>query len=114
MPGLRNLLRRPGVTEVRPAGNDALRGRLLVRVEGLACRSLCVRRTEAALRALPGVTIVRFAPDPDRFELEIDGPPPDASAVARAVDSVIVAPWARRLIAAVAERVQRAVTRSPS
>ena len=114
MPGLRNLLRRPGVTAVLPAGPGPHGERIEVRVDGLACRSICVRRTDAALRSLPGVAAVRFAPDPDRFELECDGPPPDATAVARAVQSVIVAPWARRLLAALAERVQRAVRRPPS
>jgi hypothetical protein len=100
------------VTAVVPLRSGAVGGRIEVRVDGLACRSICVRRTEGALRSLPGVTAVRFEPGPDRFEVESDGPPPDASAVARAVHSVVVAPWARRLIAALAERLQRPFTRS--
>jgi len=114
VPGLRNLLRRPGVTAVAPLPPEEGRGRIEVRVDGLACRSICVRRTEGALRSLPAVTAVRFEAGPDRFVLTHDGPPPDASAVARAVHSVVVAPWARRALAALAERLRVLVSRPRS
>ena len=103
MPGLRNILERPEVASVRRRGDGVLE----VRVTGLACRSICVRRTDAALRSLPHVTGVRFTPDPDVFLVETNGPPPDQPAMARAVHSIVVAPWARRLLAALAERFKR-------
>ena len=108
MPRLANLLRRPAVTSVRVAApGDPASGRraLEVQVDGLACDSLCVRRTERALRSLPGVVEVRFASGPDRFQVESSGPPPDPTAIERAVAAVVVAPWARRLLAALAERL---------
>ena len=108
MPRLANLLRRPEVTSVAPAApSDPGSGRsaVLVHVDGLACNSLCVRRTESALRGLPGVVEVRFAPGPDRFTVETSGPPPDRAQVDRAVHAVVVAPWARRVLAALAERL---------
>ena len=103
MPGLRNILERPEVTSVRRRDDGVLE----VRVTGLACRSICVRRTDDALRSLPNVTGVRFTPDPDVFLVETNGPPPDQPAMARAVHSIVVAPWARRLLAALAERFER-------
>ena len=108
MPRLANLLRRPGVTSVvaaTPSDPHSGRSAVLVHVDGLACSSICVRRTELALRDLPGVVEVRFMPGPDRFAVETSGPPPDRPAVERAVSAVVVAPWARRLLAAVAERL---------
>ena len=103
MPGLRNVFERPEVASVRRRDDGALE----VRVTGLACESICVRRAGGALRALPHVTGVRFSPDPDLFVVETSGPPPDPQAMARAVHSMVVAPWARRLIAALAERFRR-------
>ena len=100
MPGLRNVFERPEVASVRRGADGATE----VRVTGLACTSLCVRRTEAALRALPGVTEVSFTPDPDRFRLATAGPPPGEEAIARAVRSMVVGFWLRRLVAAVVER----------
>lgn len=108
MPRIANLLRRPEVTSVSdagPASPSAGRRAVEVQVDGLACSSICVRRTERALRALPGVRDVRFASGPDRFLVESDGPSPDRAAVERAVSAVVVAPWARRLLAALAERL---------
>lgn len=108
MPRIANLLRRPEVTTVRlvaPADPASGRSALEVQVDGLACDSVCVRRTKGALRAIPGVLDVRFAPGPDRFTLETVGPPPDRAAIARAIHAVVVAPWARRLLATLAERL---------
>ena len=108
MPRFANLLRRPEVTSVRavaPADPASGRSALEVHVDGLACDSICVRRTEGALRALPGVADVRFEPGPDRFTMEAAGPPPDREAVARAIHAVVVAPWARRLLASLSERL---------
>jgi len=108
MPRIANLLRRPevvAVTAVTPSDPASGRSAVLVHVDGLACDSLCVRRTDRALRALPGVRDVRFSPGPDRFTIETSGPPPDRAAVERALSAVVVAPWARRLLAAVAERL---------
>lgn len=106
MPRVANILRRPEVSSVTPLPADAPgASRVLVRVDGLACERICVRRAAAALRELPGVVDVRFSPDPDRFTVETNGPPPREEAMARAVRSVVVAPWARRLIAALAERL---------
>jgi len=108
MPRIANLLRRPEVTSVRaaaPADPASGRSALEIHVDGLACDSLCVRRTEGALRTLPGVVDVRFASGPDRFTLETTEPPPDRAAIDRAVRAVVVAPWARRLLAAFAERL---------
>jgi len=108
MPRIANLLRRPEVTSVRPvapAGPASGRSALEVHVDGLACDSICVRRTEGTLRTIPGVVDVRFAPGPDRFTLETIGPPPDRAAIARAIHGVVVAPWARRFLAALAERL---------
>jgi hypothetical protein len=48
---------------------------------------------------------VRFTTGPDRFLVESSGPPPDRTAIERAVASVVVAPWARRVLAALAERL---------
>jgi len=103
VPGLRNVFERPEVTTVQRRDDGALE----VRVTGLACDSICVRRTEAALRSLPNVAAVRFTPDPDVFVVTTNGPPPDRPAMARAVHAMVVAPWARRLLAALAERVGR-------
>lgn len=103
MPGLRNILERPEVASVRRREDGALE----VRVTGLACRSICVRRSDAALRSLPNVTDVSFTPDPDVFVVKCDGPPPDQPAMARAIHSMVVASWARRLLAALAERIRR-------
>lgn len=103
MPGLRNLFERPEVSSVRRRDDGVLE----VRVTGLACDSICVRRTDAALRSLPNVSAVRFTPDPDVFLLETNGPPPDQPAMARVVHAMVVAPWARRLLAALAERLGR-------
>ncbi len=103
MPNFRNIFERPEVASVRRRDDGVLE----VRVTGLACRSICVRRTDAALRSLPHVSAVRFTPDPDVFLVETDGPPPDQPAMARVVHSMVVALWARRLIAAVAERFNR-------
>lgn len=108
MPRFLNLLRRPGVTSVTgatPSDPRSGRSAVLVHVDGLACSSICVRRTESALRGLPGVVEVRFLSGPDRFTVETSGPPPDAQAVERAVSAVVVAPWARRFLAALAERL---------
>ena len=108
MPRIANLLRRPEVTSVvvvTPANPSSGGNGLEVHVDGLACSSICVRRTEGALRSLPGVRDVRFASGPDRFLVESSGPPPDRAAVDRAVAAVVVTPWARRLLAAVAERL---------
>jgi hypothetical protein len=108
MPRLSNLLRRPEVTSVETvAPTDLASGRraLEVHVDGLACDSLCVRRTEGALRSIPGVVEVRFTSGPDRFRVESSGAPPDRAAIDRAVAAVVVAPWARRLLAALAERL---------
>lgn len=108
MPRLANLLRRPAVTSVGPAAPadpSSNRSALEVQVDGLACDSLCVRRTETALKSLPGVVEVRFASGPDRFLVESSGPPPDRTAIERAVAAVVVAPWARRVLAALAERL---------
>ncbi|HET9952552.1 MAG TPA: hypothetical protein VFU59_08025 [Candidatus Eisenbacteria bacterium] len=102
MPGLRNVFERPEVASVRRRDD----GLLEVRVTGLACRSICVRRSDAALRALPNVVDVTFTPDPDVFLVKSEGPPPDPPAMARAIHSMVVAPWARRLLAALAERVR--------
>ncbi|MEK7315542.1 MAG: hypothetical protein AAB011_05130 [Candidatus Eisenbacteria bacterium] len=103
MPGLRNLFERPEVSSVRRRDDGVLE----VRVTGLACDSICVRRTDAALRSLPNVSAVRFTPDPDVFLLETNGPPPDQPAMARVVHAMVVAPWVRRLLAALAERLGR-------
>jgi len=103
VPGLRNIFERPEVAEVRRREDGALE----VRVTGLACNSICVRRTDAALRSLPNVTDVEFTPDPDVFVVKSDGPPPDRPAMARAIHAMVVAPWARRLLAALAERFRR-------
>ncbi len=103
MPGFRNIFERPEVASVRRRDDGVLE----VRVTGLACDSICVRRTGAALRSLPNVSAVRFTPDPDVFLVETDGPPPDRPAMARVVHSMVVAPWARRLLAALAERFRR-------
>lgn len=103
MPGFRNIFERPEVASVRRRDDGVLE----VRVTGLACDSICVRRTGAALRSLPNVSAVRFTPDPDVFLVETDGPPPDQPAMARVVHSMVVAPWARRLLAALAERFRR-------
>jgi hypothetical protein len=103
VPGLRHLFERPEVASVRRREDGALE----VRVTGLACNAICVRRTDAALRALPNVGDVRFTPDPDLFTLTTNGPPPDLETVARAVDAMVVASWARRLLAALAERLGR-------
>jgi hypothetical protein len=103
VPGLRNIFERPEVASVRRREDGALE----VRVTGLACDSICVRRAGAALRALPNVSDVRFTPDPDLFIVETNGPPPDPPAMARAVHSMVMAPWARRLLAALAERFRR-------
>ena len=108
MPRLANPLRRPAVISVRDAAAtppSSNRRALEVQVDGLACDSLCVRRTESALRSLPGVVEVRFSSGPDRFRVESSGPPPDRAAIERAVAAVVVAPWARRFLAAVAERL---------
>ena len=108
MPRIANLLRRPEVTSVAaaaPADPSSGRRALEVHVDGLACRSICVRRTERALRSLPCVRDVRFMSDPDRFVVESSGPPPDRAAIDRVVSGVVVAPWARRLLAVVAERL---------
>ena len=108
MPRLSNLLRRPEVTSVEavaPADLAPGRRALDVYVDGLACDSLCVRRTDGALRALPGVVEVEFTSGPDRFRIESSGTSPDRAAVDRAVAAVVVAPWARRLVAALAERL---------
>ena len=103
MPRLLNLLRRPEVSFVIPQeGNPRVTE---VGVEGLACTSLCVCRTEEALRALPGVTQVRFREEPDRFLVETTAPGLNREAVDAALASVVVAPWARRWIAAIAERL---------
>ena len=102
MPGLRNVFERPEVASVRRRED----GSVEVRVTGLACDAICVRRSGDALRSLPNVTDVRFTPDPDRFLLQTNGPPPDPEAMARAVHSMVVAPWARRLLAALAERLR--------
>jgi hypothetical protein len=103
VPGLRNVLERPEVASVRRREDGVLE----VRVTGLACNSICVRRTDAALRSLPHVSGVRFTPDPDVFLVETNGPPPDQPEIAGAVHAVVVAPWARRLLAALAERFRR-------
>lgn len=103
MPGLRNIFERPEVTSVRRRDDGVLE----VRVTGLACDSICVRRTDAALRSLPNVSAVRFTPDPDVFLVETNGPPPDQPAMARVVHAMVVAPWARRFLAALAERFRR-------
>jgi hypothetical protein len=103
VPGLRNIFERPEVASVRRRDDGALE----VRVTGLACDSICVRRAGDALRALPNVRGVRFTPDPDVFVVETNGPPPDSEAMAHAVHSMVAAPWARRLLAAVAERFRR-------
>lgn len=106
MPRLSNILRHPEVVSVVHAESSRPdRAAVEVRVAGLACESVCVRRTERALRSLPGVADVRFEAEPDRFTVETDGRPIDQGAAARAVHSVVVAPWARRLIAAIAERL---------
>jgi hypothetical protein len=102
VPGLRNLFERPEVASVRTREDGALE----VRVTGLACDSICVRRTDAALRSLPNVADVRFTPDPDTFLVQTNGPPPDPQAMARAVHAMVMAPWARRLLAALAERIR--------
>jgi copper chaperone CopZ len=101
MPGLRHVFERPEVASVRPADD----GTTEVRVTGLACTSICVRRTESALQALPGVKAVHFSPDPDRFRLDTEGPPPGEAEIARAVRAMVVGFWLRRLVAAVAERL---------
>lgn len=109
MPRIANLLRRPEVTSVAaaaPADPSTGGHAVEVHVDGLACSSICVRRTESALRSLPGVRDVRFRSGPDRFVVESMGPPPDRAAVERAVAAVVVAPWARRLLAALAERLR--------
>lgn len=103
MPGLRNLFERPEVASVRRRED----GTIEVRVTGLACDSICVRRTDAALRSLPNVVAVRFTPDPDTFLVHANGPPPDPQAMAHAVHAMVMAPWARRLLAALAERFRR-------
>jgi len=100
VPGLRNVFEHPEVASVERRDD----GSVDVRVTGLACRTICVRRAGDALRALPNVTDVRFTADPDHFILQTKGPPPDPEAMARAVHSMVVAPWARRLLAALAER----------
>ncbi len=108
MPRIANLLRRPKVTSVAaaaPADPASGRRAVEVQVDGLACDSLCVRRTERALRSLPGVVDVRFESGPDRFRVESRGAPPEREAIERAVAAVVVAPWARRLLAAFAERL---------
>ena len=103
MPGLGNVFERPEVASVRRRDDGVVE----VRVTGLACNSICVRRTDAALRSLPRVTGVRFTPDPDVFLVETSGPPPEERAIAGAVHAVVVAPWARRFLAALAERFRR-------
>jgi hypothetical protein len=103
VPRLRHIFERPEVASVRSCANGAVE----VRVTGLACNSLCVRRTESALRGLPGVTDVAFTPDPDRFLVTTNGVLPEPTEMARAVRSMVVAFWVRRLIAGIAERVRR-------
>lgn len=102
MPGLRNIFERPEVASVRRRDD----GITEVRVTGLACSTLCVRRAASALRALPGVADVTFADGPDRFLLTTSGPPPAEAAMARAVRSMVVAFWARRLVAGIVERLR--------
>ncbi len=97
------LLRAPGL---RPCTtpHDQRPGHTTLAIEGLVC-GLCAARARDALAAVPGVTEARV--DLRRGVVELchaRSGPPDARALTRALDGVVVARGVRLVLAALAAR----------
>ena len=77
----------------------------VLRVDGLACDTVCAARTREALAALPGVTDVRV--DLDTGRATITGAPHDPDVYERAVTSQVAVRPLRRAIEALHRRLGR-------
>ena len=69
-----------------------------VRVDGLMCNSLCVRRVKRGLQSLSGISEVSFNPATDTFQLNSMSALPDEYSVRNAVLRQVVFPGLRRLL----------------
>ena len=101
------LLRAPGLLPRMPS-HDRRPGQTALAIEGLVC-GLCAGRAQDALAAVPGVDEARV--DLRRGVVELrhaQSGPPDARALTRALDGVVVARRVRLALAALAALAARA------
>jgi copper chaperone CopZ len=91
----RRLARVPTVAAA--TGVDATHARVVI--DGMVC-GVCAARTRSALRSVDGVRDARVDLAAGTAELDLAaGASPDAAALQRALDGVVVAKWARRWLA---------------
>ena len=81
-----------------------------VRVDGMVCAA-CAARTRAAFARVNGVSEVRVDLDAGIAELRFEADTPARVALQRALDAVVVAKPARRLLARLASSVTRGAGR---
>lgn len=78
-----------------------------VRVAGLMCDSLCVRRVHGALESLPGVSDVRFVAADDTFVVSGSEDLPGENEMQAAVARQVVLPRMRRWLGWAGKRLNR-------
>jgi archaeosine-15-forming tRNA-guanine transglycosylase len=95
MPRLRNIWINPDVEIIEERSVSLHEQELRVRVTGLVCDGICVRRARQALSRLPNVRSVTFNAQDDSFTLRYTGPKLPLAQVQAAVHRVVVARPAR-------------------
>ena len=97
MPKLQNLLVNPvvHVLQDEPTANGYREA--VLAVDGLVCR-LCAARVRQALRDVPGVSNVEFDHRDDRFRVRYRSSRPLSRSLAKAAQSMVIAPRFRRFL----------------
>ena len=94
MISLRELLQYPRATVTGPRGENEC----AVHVSGLLCDGICAHRVQSAFAGIDHVEAVRKGERHGDFVIIHNGAPPDPDTISRALESVIVLKWARRLL----------------